>query len=304
MDNSGRLLFSIVTEAATPMGFSPQQEFRVDFGSGSYITLDVVIPFLRLGFGVENDNFVKDDALKSMGWKLYRFSRDEIRHPYKEIFGPNVTVIKIIQEAIRTKGTDMRTNEAVNPKAEKGKAAMCKSGQADFLTDAYRNDAMFAFQHRLEQAVKLIDDLNKRGYRNERERTSLAALKPSLVDAHNKAVRLNRNFNQAESLKRSRNNENMTACQKTVCDILLSERLPANAFYRYVVSHEPRQTMDFSVPDKRIAIFCDRKGNHEEKIRDHMAALHGWTTIRFSEYEITERSDEVRHTIRKVMGIK
>jgi len=184
--------------------------------------------------------------------------------------------------------------------------AGANEGKGDSMTDTYRECTMSSIQHHLAAVVHFLKDLERRGWRNEEERKALTAMTPSLVDMYKKVDKMERTYHQAHALKHAHDNKPMTNAERFVCEVLLAEKLPANAFFEYVIDPDsrPPQVLTFAIPDKRIGIGIweiptDRA---EQKKCDEMSARYGWTTLRFSNSEILNEPEAVRRTIRKVIG--
>jgi hypothetical protein len=173
------------------------------------------------------------------------------------------------------------------------------SGLADDNMENKRVSTMNCIHIRLLQMVKFFEDMEAYGFRSEEERKVLLAFKPALLDASKKVDRLEREYHQRNALKRAFTCKNMSAFQNDVCELLLSIKLPANAFFEYVTDPDskPPRTLDFAIPDKRIGIAIGDK----DKSYDALAVSYGWTILRFSEQEFVNDPDWVRKTIRQAV---
>lgn len=180
------------------------------------------------------------------------------------------------------------------------------SGLGDALMEEHRVSTMNCIHIRLLQMVKLFEDMEAYGFRSDEERNVLLAFKPALLDASKKVCKIEREYHQRNALKRAHDNKPMTHSQKAVCEMLLSERLPCNAFFEYVMDPEPsRWIVDFALPDKKIAIII--KELHPEitaqvdSKRNWMLMTYGWTVLNFSRSDIMNDPEMVRKTIRKAV---
>lgn len=174
------------------------------------------------------------------------------------------------------------------------------SGFGDGRMEEQRISTMNSIHIRLLQMVKLFEDMEAYGFRSDEERKVLLAFKPAFLDASKKVCKLEREYHQRNALKHDFTCKSMSPFQRDICKLLLSIKLPANAFFEYVIDPDsrPPRTLDFAIPNKRIGIAIGDK----DKCHDAMAASYGWTILRFSDQEFANDPEWVRKTIRKAVA--
>jgi len=195
---------------------------------------------------------------------------------------------------------------------------------ADENMAALRCNVMYDLMAGLTRSKLALDRLSRAGYRSEKERKALEAMRPLINKVHGEVAKLHGEHNRSRQLKKAYDVGGMNVIQQLVCEVLLSEELPCNAYFKYVMDPDEKRsgkrgqngcrppgfcvpkTVDFALPDRRIAIFADpkpwsRKGESQE---DKFLALCGWTVFRFSNIDLANSTDpraEVRRVIRSLL---
>lgn len=89
---------------------------------------------------------------------------------------------------------------------------------------------------------------------------------------------------------------------------LLLEIAAVTPMFEYPIPWQPDSRFDAAYPEARVAIEWDSRRWHTQvdafrtdRARDRQAVVHGWKILRFTWEDVTQRPDEVVHTVRQTL---